>query len=307
MVGAQLIGEFAWNIESLLNRLINQTLEPTPSMITFITEASGALPQLLEQLEIGRAPKVDVQVLMKQAEAFAAGDPDAASITGESLRLAALPAAPPQPRFRASPAWTPCSPTSSSRRCVATSRSFGGSWPRLTPGAAPHSVDEPLYRACHTLLGSARMAGFTPGMQLAAPLAEHLRRYFDSDTGITDAGVDALRMAAREIEVMADALAAGRSYELAPATLKALEPLVFLEQAPPVPAAGPPVEAAALPRRSRSPSRLSSRRAASIPRSPRSSPRKQRRFSITPRPHCRRFGSGRINLPSPCCSGSCTR
>ena len=67
-------------------------------------------------------------------------------------------------------------------------------------------------------------------MQLAAPLAEHLRRYFESDTGITDAGVDALRMAAREIEVMADALAAGRSYELAPAALKALEPLVFREQ-----------------------------------------------------------------------------
>ena len=30
MVGAQLIGEFAWSIENLLNRLINQTLEPTP-------------------------------------------------------------------------------------------------------------------------------------------------------------------------------------------------------------------------------------------------------------------------------------
>ena len=308
MVGAQLIGEFAWNIESLLNRLINQTLEPTPSMITFITEASGALPQLLEQLEIGRAPKVDVQVLMKQAEAFAAGDPDAASITGESLRLAALPAAPPAAEVPREPSMDPVLAdifVKEMRGHLEVIRQFLAA---VTPGAAPHSVDEPLYRACHTLLGSARMAGFTPGMQLAAPLAEHLRRYFDSDTGITDAGVDALRMAAREIEVMADALAAGRSYELAPATLKALEPLVFLEQAPPVPAAAPPVEAAALrARRSRSSSRLSSRRAGSIPRSPRSSPRKQRRFSITPRPHCRRSGSGRINLPSPCCSVTCTR
>ena len=31
MVGAQLIGEFAWSIENLLNRVINQTLEPTPT------------------------------------------------------------------------------------------------------------------------------------------------------------------------------------------------------------------------------------------------------------------------------------
>ena len=303
MVGAQLIGEFAWNIESLLNRLINQTLEPTPSMMAFITEASGALPQLLEQLEIGRSPKVDVQVLMKQAEAFAAGDPDAASITGESLRVAALPAAPAAAEAPREPSMDPVLAdifVKEMRGHLEVIRRFLAA---VTPGAAPHSVDEPLYRACHTLLGSARMAGFTPGMQLAAPLAEHLRRYFESDTGITDAGVDALRMAAREIEVMADALAAGRSYELAPAALEALEPLVFREQAPCRRRTGRRGGRA----RRRSPSRLSSRRAGSIPRSPRSSPRKQRRFSITPRPRCRRSGSGRINLPSPCCSASCTR
>ena len=117
MVGAQLIGEFAWSIENLLNELINQTLEPTPSMIAFVTEASGALPQLLEQLEIGLPPKIDVQLLMKQAEAFADGDPDAASITGQSLRVAAPPAAP----AHRSPAWIRCSSTFSSRRCAATS------------------------------------------------------------------------------------------------------------------------------------------------------------------------------------------
>ena len=31
MVGAQLLGEFAWTVENLLNRLINQTLQPTPA------------------------------------------------------------------------------------------------------------------------------------------------------------------------------------------------------------------------------------------------------------------------------------
>src|SRR5262249_46537395 len=33
MVGPQLLGEYAWNLENLLNRLINQTLEPTPAML----------------------------------------------------------------------------------------------------------------------------------------------------------------------------------------------------------------------------------------------------------------------------------
>src|SRR3970040_1464030 len=90
MVGAQLLGEFAWSIENLLNRLINQTLAPNPAMLEFITEAAAVLPALIEQLEIGITPKVDVHLLMKRAEAFAVGDPDAESLTSESLRVPAL-------------------------------------------------------------------------------------------------------------------------------------------------------------------------------------------------------------------------
>jgi chemosensory pili system protein ChpA (sensor histidine kinase/response regulator) len=238
MVGAQLIGEFAWSIENLLNRLINQTLEPTPSMVAFITEASAALPQLLEQLEIGKPPKVDVQLLMKQAEAFAAGDPDAASITGPSLRVVV----PPPAEATREPGMDPVLAdifVKEMRGHLGVIRRFLAA---ARPGAAPHAVDEPLYRACHTLLGSARMAGFAPGMQLAAPLAENLRRYFDSGIGIADTGIEALRVAAREIEMMADALAAGRSVELDPAALKALEPLVFRDQ--PAAAATPAADAA---------------------------------------------------------------
>ena len=106
-----------------------------------------------------------------------------------------------------------------------------------TPGGAPHAIDEPLFRACHTLLGSARMAGFEPAMRLAAPLAEHLRWYFESGTGVSDAGVDALRTAADAIEAMADALAAGRSVELDPAAVKALDALAVREEPTLVPAA----------------------------------------------------------------------
>ncbi len=33
MVGAQLIGDFAWSIENILNRVINKTLDRTPDMM----------------------------------------------------------------------------------------------------------------------------------------------------------------------------------------------------------------------------------------------------------------------------------
>jgi chemosensory pili system protein ChpA (sensor histidine kinase/response regulator) len=233
MVGAQLIGEFAWSIENLLNRLINQTLEPTPDMIAFVAEASWVLPQLLEQLEIGLPPKVDVQLVMKRAEAFAEGDPDAASITGQSLRVAAAAEAP-----AAEPAMDPVLADIFVKEMRAHLGIIRGFLEAARRAAAPYAVGEPLYRACHTLLGSARMAGFEPAMTLAAPLAEHLRRHFESNTGIDAAGLDALRAAAGAVETMAEALAAGRSVELDLAVLKSIDALAEREE--PAPIAPPP-------------------------------------------------------------------
>src|SRR6185503_14004616 len=229
MVGAQLIGEFAWSIENLLNKVINQTIEPTASMVSFVTAASAALPQLIEQLEIGRPPKTDVQQLMKQAEAFADGDPDAAS-TAAARPRAAAPAAPaPEPGM--DPVLADIF-VKEMRGHLDVIRQFLAT---AKQGAGAHSVEEPLYRACHTLLGSARMAGYEPAMKLAAPLAEHLRRYFESGIGMSDKAVDALRAAAAEIETMADALAAGRPVALNPAALESLRAIAFPAAAAPAP------------------------------------------------------------------------
>ena len=224
MVGAQLIGEFAWSIENLLNRLINQTLAPTPEMVEFVATAAKALPELIEQLEVGLPPKTDVHLLMKRAEAFGEGDAAAGTLTAQSLRMPAAP--PPEPPAETGPpAMDPVLAdifVKEMRGHVKVVREF---LDRAAQGAEPHLVDEPLYRACHTLLGSGRMAGFEPAIALAGPLAEHLRRHFDAGTGITSAGVEALRAAADEIERMADALVAGRDYSLRssmPAALAAL-------------------------------------------------------------------------------------
>jgi chemosensory pili system protein ChpA (sensor histidine kinase/response regulator) len=227
MVGAQLVGEFAWSIENLLNKIINQTLEPTPSMISFVNEASAALPQLLEQLETGLPPKLDVQLLMKQAAAFAEGDPDAPSLTGKVPRPAAPPAAAPQPEPGMDPVLADIF-VKEMRSHLGTIRQFLAA---VAPGTGSHSVDEPLYRACHTLLGSARMAGYAPAMALATPLAEHLRHHFESGSGIDDAALRALQAAAAEIEKMAAALAAGRPFEPDRAVVQSLDALAVVEPA----------------------------------------------------------------------------
>jgi chemosensory pili system protein ChpA (sensor histidine kinase/response regulator) len=242
MVGAQLIGEFAWSIESLLNRVINQTLAPTSAMIAFVTEASGALPQLIEQLEVGLPPKIDVHLLMKQAEAFADGDPEAANLTGQFPRVATPVVAP-----ASEPGMDPVLADifgKEMRGHVAVIQDFlAGAANR----PAPYAVGEPLYRACHTLLGSARMAGFEPAMVLAAPLAEHLRRHFEGGTGLNAAGLAALTSAAREIGLLADALAAGREARLDAATLSSLDALAVRAAPASRAAAAPPAAARVAP------------------------------------------------------------
>jgi chemosensory pili system protein ChpA (sensor histidine kinase/response regulator) len=231
MVGAQLIGEFAWSIENLLNKVINQTLEPTPAMLTFVSEATAALPQLLEQLEVGLPPKLDVQLLMKRAEAFADGDPEAANITGPSLRAAPTPAAAAEPGM--DPVLADIF-VKEMRGHLAVIQQFLA---RTPLGTGFHTIDEPLFRACHTLLGSARMAGYEPAMKVAAPLAEHLRRHFESGSGVDDAGIEALQQAARQIERMAEALAGGRSLEPDAAVIAGLDALAAREpEASPEPA-----------------------------------------------------------------------
>jgi chemosensory pili system protein ChpA (sensor histidine kinase/response regulator) len=68
-----LLGEFAWSVENLLNRVINQTLAVDAAIVQLIEEAVAALPALIEQLEVGIAPQQDIQRLIARAEALADG------------------------------------------------------------------------------------------------------------------------------------------------------------------------------------------------------------------------------------------
>ncbi|HEY1772664.1 MAG TPA: Hpt domain-containing protein [Gammaproteobacteria bacterium] len=74
MVGARLIGEFAWAYENMLNRVIDQTVAPNDDMYALIDMGIAALPELVEQLEVGSAPKIDTQPMMDAAAAFSRGE-----------------------------------------------------------------------------------------------------------------------------------------------------------------------------------------------------------------------------------------
>jgi chemosensory pili system protein ChpA (sensor histidine kinase/response regulator) len=73
LVGAKTIGEFAWAIENLLNRVIDNRIKPNADLFALLDEATAALPLLVEAQEQGIPPSVDVVPLEHRAFAMAEG------------------------------------------------------------------------------------------------------------------------------------------------------------------------------------------------------------------------------------------
>ncbi|HEX5788870.1 MAG TPA: Hpt domain-containing protein [Woeseiaceae bacterium] len=191
MVGAERIGEFCWSIENLLNRLINRTLARTPPMVAFILEAAGAVPELVEQLEVGTPPKANIDLMIIRANAFAEGDPNAAAL---SARPPAAPVA-EEPALEMDPVLLDIFAKETAGH-VQVINDYLAACEGHSP---PFDVTDKLHRACHTLHGSANMANVERGVAVAGALNRFVRCVYDQKLGFEKSGLDALRAAARAI------------------------------------------------------------------------------------------------------------
>ncbi len=196
MVGAERIGEYSWSIESLLNRLINRTLVCTPPMVEFVLLAAQALPELVEQLEVGTEPSTDISLLMARANAFADGDPNAAVLT--------IATSAAQEKSAESPAleMDPVLLDIFSKETEGHLKVINDYLDACDRHHAPFHVTDKLYRACHTLHGSANMANVERGIAVAGVLNRFVRRVYDYKIGFQKSGADALRAAAKALETI---------------------------------------------------------------------------------------------------------
>jgi chemosensory pili system protein ChpA (sensor histidine kinase/response regulator) len=193
MVGAERIGEYCWCVENLLNRLINRTLVRTPPMVDFIIEAAAAVPELIEQLEVGTEPTVDISLLMARTNAFADGDPNAANLTIAK----AVPdvAEAEEPALEMDPVLLDIfSQETTGHLAVITNYLAACEGHR-----PPFDVTDKLHRACHTLHGSANMANVERGVAVAGALNRFVRRVYDYKIGFEQSGLDGMRAASRAI------------------------------------------------------------------------------------------------------------
>jgi len=92
LIGAELIGEFSWAMENLLNRVIDHTVDANEAVFETMDEASAALPQLIEQLQGNRAPIDGIDELIARAHALSRGEEPPPGGGGGSSEP---PAAPP--------------------------------------------------------------------------------------------------------------------------------------------------------------------------------------------------------------------
>jgi chemosensory pili system protein ChpA (sensor histidine kinase/response regulator) len=194
MVGAERIGEYAWSVENLLNKLINQTLARTPPMVAFIVAAAAALPELVEQLEVGADPKTDVGLLIARANAFAEGDPNAAVLSITE------PASQEQPDDADGLEMDPVLLDIFSKETAGHLAVIHDYLEACKGHRPPFHVTDKIYRACHTLHGSANMAKVDRGVAVASALNRLVRRVYDYKVGFQQSGIDALRAAAKAID-----------------------------------------------------------------------------------------------------------
>ena len=187
VVGATELAEFAWSIENLLNRLLDKTLTRSPAILAALREAVAVLPQLIRHLDKGIVPEADIPGLSARAHALAAGKhvmPAAETLIEPAPSLPPAfeaPAAPEvvedlEPTLRDIYARETDSHVATIRDWIAKVQGMPG----------PHLLPEAVYRACHTLSGSSKMAEARHGIRLAEPLNHWLRKAFDSSVGLAD-------------------------------------------------------------------------------------------------------------------------
>ncbi|MGH8444891.1 MAG: Hpt domain-containing protein, partial [Solimonas sp.] len=170
-VGATALGEFAWAVESLLNRCLDGSVTTSTGIVKLINDAVALLPELIEAFRDGREAGGVAAVLAERAGEYAQGrDPDAAP----EPDMAAI--------FR-----------EDAQEKLAEVRAWLAQFDEHTQSRYP--IDDVAIRAYHTLRGSARVVDAPAISELAGALELWLERQSANGGVLDDAGLSLVEAA----------------------------------------------------------------------------------------------------------------
>ncbi len=158
MVRALVLGELAWSIENLLNRVMERSVAPGPQIYELLDEVVAIVPQLIQEFaERNQRQREDVDQLAARAHQLSISEPlpllieQDSSIDPQLLDI-----------FR----------QEAQTHLASLDRFLDQASQQL-----PLHASDDLQRAMHTLKGSAHMAGVLPIAELATPLDHLVREY----------------------------------------------------------------------------------------------------------------------------------
>ena len=181
MVGASVVGELAWSVENMLNRIIDGSIFMNDDIARLLEDVTGTLPELVEDFEKRRAPSVDTSALEARAKALANGEiPDASDMPAGEAPPQNLSEASTEEATEESPEDLDDSEVdpvlldifqSETETHLATLKDY------LAAAGDKSSVSytDDLSRALHTLKGSAHTAGIEPIARVITPLERFVK------------------------------------------------------------------------------------------------------------------------------------
>ncbi|MHA6204442.1 Hpt domain-containing protein [Dyella soli] len=231
LVGATLLGEFAWKVENMLNRVLDQSIPPHEGVQALVSAAVDALPQLRSSLMGESALTAPLGAIMDTAERLSAGQEDAriadiapaametvrrivrrrvprseaaaAGIPSASLaNIETTPAAPAAPAsdIIEAPVMPPIDPVlleilrSEVAQYLQTIRTT------INRVDGELRVDDGLLRAVHTLHGAIAMVDIPLLTQLLSPLESLLKRLRAANQPLSEEGVHLLSQSADAVD-----------------------------------------------------------------------------------------------------------
>ncbi|MCK8516631.1 Hpt domain-containing protein [Methylonatrum kenyense] len=219
-IGALLVGELAWSVERLLNRLLAGQVRADKPVRQLVQQVTACLPAMVEELRGGPAPEQDPRELMRQADRLAdsapgespaqppeSADQPAASASADDDEAApsyVVSKGPPQPVL--DPALYEVFRNETDDHLQVISAFLD----RCREQGYRGQVNEPLARALHTLSGSARMAEVMTLASLGRAMETLVCAYRDQGRAMQGRELELLDAALRRTRELVASLADAR-------------------------------------------------------------------------------------------------
>ncbi|MDT3467977.1 Hpt domain-containing protein [Stenotrophomonas maltophilia] len=232
LVGARTLGEFAWKIEGMLNRVLDGSRPASPAVLAMVDNAHAALPQLNAALRHGQRISVDLQAMQAIADRVGAGEetyyvplPVAAApvapvleteVEGEDeisriLEAEAIASVHADAEAAPEAVGTPANIDSVLREIleaeVEVHQATLQGWLRSAQ-QAPQPVSDALLRAVHTMNGAFAMTEVPEITAVTGGAESYIKRALAADVVPGDEGVAALDATAQAITATMEALQA---------------------------------------------------------------------------------------------------